>query len=104
MTLNKNYFYLMKQTHLTVTKILIARGHDENSAAIGRSQVHVWSRPKDTWNSGGVHPFSEGPKWTGIQEANHVIKDSTPITVFLLFFTKVIQLLVAETNKYYSQY
>jgi hypothetical protein len=30
---------------------------------------------------------------------------STPITIFLLFFIEVIQLLVAETNnKYYNQY
>jgi hypothetical protein len=39
-----------------------------------------------------------------IQEAPHVNKDYTPITVFLLSFMEVIQLLVAETNKYYSQY
>jgi hypothetical protein len=32
-----------------------------------------------------------------------VNKDSTPITIFLLFFVEVIQLLVAETNKYCSQ-
>jgi hypothetical protein len=31
-------------------------------------------------------------------------KDSTPINIFLLFFTDMIQLLVAETNKYYYQY
>jgi hypothetical protein len=35
----------------------------------------------------------------------HGNKDSTtPITIFLLFFKEVIQLLVAETNKYYNQY
>jgi len=38
-----------------------------------------------------------------IQEGRHANKDSTPITVFLLFFMDVIQLLVAETNKNYSQ-
>jgi hypothetical protein len=32
-----------------------------------------------------------------------VIKDSTQIAVFLLFM-EVIQLVVAESNKYYSQY
>jgi len=38
-----------------------------------------------------------------IQEQLHV-NNSTQITIFLLFFMKVIQLLVAETNKYYNQY
>jgi len=29
-------------------------------------------------------------------------QDSTPITIFLLFFMEVIQMLVADTNKYNS--
>jgi hypothetical protein len=33
-----------------------------------------------------------------------VNKDWAPVTAFLLFFMEVIQLLVTETNKYYSQY
>jgi hypothetical protein len=33
-----------------------------------------------------------------------VKKDSTPITIFLLLFFKMIQLLVAEANKYNNQY
>jgi hypothetical protein len=39
-----------------------------------------------------------------IQEMPHVNKDAKPITIFLLFFMEVIQLLVVETNKYYNQY
>jgi len=37
---------------------------DKDSATAGcasASQVHVWSRPQDTWNSGDVHPFTGGP-------------------------------------------
>jgi hypothetical protein len=38
-----------------------------------------------------------------IQDVPHMNKDSTPITVFLLFLMELIQLLMAETNKYYNQ-
>jgi len=50
-----------------------------------------------------VHPFSGGPSGLRIEEVPHVNKYSAPVTVFLLFM-EVIQLLVAEANKYYSQY
>lgn len=36
------------------------------------------------------------------QDMSHVNKDSTSITIFL--FMEAIQLLLAETHKYYSQY
>jgi hypothetical protein len=57
-----------------------------------------------TWNSGGVHPFSGSTSGLRTQEVPHVNKDSTPITVFLCFFMKMIQLLVADTTEYYNQY
>jgi len=66
------------------------RGHDEDFDAASVSQVHIWSRPQVTWNSGGVHTFTGGPSGLRVQEAIHVTKDSTPITVFLLFFMGVI--------------
>jgi hypothetical protein len=74
-----------------------------NSNVMG-SQVHIWSRSQHTRNSGGVHPFTGGPCGLRIQETPHMKRDFIPITVFLLFFMEVIQLLVTETNKYYSQY
>jgi hypothetical protein len=88
----------MKQAHLTVTKEMT------KTVVASRSQVHIWSRPWDTWNSGGIHPFTGGPSGMRIQDVHCVNQDSTPITVFLLFFMKVIQLLVTDTDKYYSQY
>jgi hypothetical protein len=54
--------------------------------------------------AGGVHPFIGGPSGMRIQEVPRVNKNSTPITIFLPFFMEEIQLLVAETNKYYSKY
>jgi hypothetical protein len=76
------------------------RGYDKDSVAASGSQVHIRSRLQDTWNSGGVHPFTGGPSGLRIQEVPHVNKDYTPIIVFLLFYMEVIQLLVAETSKY----
>jgi hypothetical protein len=54
------------------------------------------------WNSGGVHPFTGGNNGLRTQKATHVNKDSAPITIFLLFFMEMMQLLVTETSKYYN--
>jgi hypothetical protein len=62
------------------------------------SQVHICSRPQHPWISGGVHCATGDPSELKIQE------DSAPITIFLLFFMEVIQLLLAEAYKYYNQY
>jgi hypothetical protein len=95
---------------MTVTKTLIltwtptlTEDTMKTAAASGR-QVHTWSRPQGTWNSGGVCAFRGGHSGLRIQEVPHMKKDSTPFIVFLLFCMEVIQLLVAETNKYYNQY
>jgi hypothetical protein len=75
--------------------ILTDSGRDDSATASG-SQVLIWSRPQDTSNSGGIHPFTGGTSGLMIQEELHVNKDSTPIIVGLLFFTEVIQKLVEE--------
>jgi len=64
----------------------------------------VFGQDHNTWNVGGTHPFTGGHCGFKIQEAPYVNKDSAPIIIFLLFFVEVIQLLVAETTKYYNQY
>jgi hypothetical protein len=69
--------------------------HNKESAVPSESQVYIWSGLQDTWNSGGVHPYTGGPSGLRIQEVPHMNMDSTPIIVFLLFFREVIQLLVA---------
>jgi len=71
------------------------RRHD--FAAASGTQIHIWSRPQDTWNSDSVHPFTEGPSGLTIQEMPHVNKDSTLRIVFFLFSRKVRQLLVVLT-------
>jgi len=108
-TLNRDYFWrltLMKKSHVTVTKTPIpawtptqVSGHDENFATVecasGR-QVHVWSRSQDTWNSDSVYHFTGVPRGLRIHKEPHVNKDSTPVTIFLLFFMEGIQQLVAR--------
>jgi hypothetical protein len=37
-------------------------------------------------------------------EAPHINKDSSPLSIFMLFFFEIIQLSVEETNRYYHQY
>jgi hypothetical protein len=57
--------------------------------------LELWWCPAFHWRS----------QWIEDTRDPHVNKDSTPITAFLLIFIEeVIQLLVAVTDKYYSQY
>jgi len=98
----------MKQSHLTVTVDMMKTLLLQTVTVMQVRVKFVFGRDHNTfqhtWNSGGIHPFTGCPSGLRIQEAPHVNKDSTPITAFLLFFMEVSQLLVAETNKFYSQY
>jgi hypothetical protein len=67
-----------------------------NASWANGSQGHVWSRSQDTWNSGNVHPSIGDLSGLRIQEAPHVKKASTSITIFLLFSMEVIQMLVTD--------
>jgi hypothetical protein len=79
----------------------VAAGDNNNGTG---SQDNIWSRLLHQWNSGGVHPFIGVLSGLKIQEAPHLNKDTLPFTVISLSFVVVIQLLVAEANKYYNQY
>jgi hypothetical protein len=54
--------WLTKWAHLTVTKTstLTPREDMMETAVASGCQVHVWSRPKDTCNVDGIHPFFTG--------------------------------------------
>jgi len=58
---------LRKLAHLTVIQTLPPIRDVVKTAAASGSEVRIWSRPQDTWNSGGVHPFTGGPSGLGIQ-------------------------------------
>jgi hypothetical protein len=81
------------------TKAILCDSGSEDTLAVGSnsnksgSQGKVWSR-QHTWNSGGVHPFTGGPQWSGVRIQGTAI--------FFLFFMDVIHLFVADTNKYYN--
>jgi hypothetical protein len=76
-----------KQSHLTVTmdmmKTLLLQAV---TIMLVRGQHHVWSRPPHAWNSSGVHPFTGCSYGLRIQGVTDVNEDSTPSTIFLLFF------------------
>ena len=50
-----------------------------------------------------VHTFTGAPSGKSIAAA-HVTRESTPLSVLLLFVTEIITLLVVETNRYYQQF
>jgi len=92
-----------KQAHLTLTKTLtLAQTPTLTEDMMKTVLLQV----------GAQFIFGQGHRTPGImvisifsleisvdQEAPHFNMDSTPITVFVLFFMKVIQLLVTETSK-----
>ena len=49
-----------------------------------------------------VHTFI-GPPNGKSSEAAHITRESTPLSILLLFFTEILTLLV-ETNRYYHQF
>jgi hypothetical protein len=51
-----------------------------------------------------IHKFTGGPSGLRQNEAPHINKDSSPLSVFMLSFIEIIPLLVEETNRYYHQY
>jgi hypothetical protein len=67
------------------------------------SSSSSWGPPQRLGRRGANH-FSGGAVGINLHEAPRVNKDSTPFCVFMLLFTRIIHLLVEETNRYYHQY
>jgi len=51
-----------------------------------------------------IHPFVRPAKGVKKSEAPHINKDSSPLSVLMLFFTEILYLLVEQTNVYYQQH
>jgi hypothetical protein len=66
------------------------------------SSSSLWGPPQH--DRRGSNHFSGGARGANLNEAPHVNKDSTPLCVFMLYFTAIIHLLVVETNRYYHLY
>jgi hypothetical protein len=63
-----------------------------------------WTDTRQSQHSASVvHKFTG---WLSVLQQNkapHINKESTPVSIFMLFFLEM-QLLVVETNRYYHQY
>jgi hypothetical protein len=55
-------------------------------------------------NQTHVHRFTGGDGGKKKNEAPHTNKESSHLSVFMLYFASVIDLLVTQTNRYYHQY
>jgi hypothetical protein len=62
-----------------------------------------WGPPQQ-YSRKSANNFSGGAVGINLNKAPHVNKDPTPLCVFMLFFTGIIQLLVEETNRHYHPY
>jgi hypothetical protein len=51
-----------------------------------------------------VHPSVGPAKGVKKCEASHINKDSSPLSVLMLFFAQIFHLLVEQTNPYYQQH
>jgi hypothetical protein len=76
---------------------------DDEELQPSSSSPSSWGPPQQHGRR-GVNNFSGGAVGINLNEAPHVNKDSTPLCVFMLFFSEIIHLLVEETNRYYHQY
>jgi hypothetical protein len=62
-----------------------------------------WTLPPWPRNS-VIHTYTGGPSGLKNSEAPHINDGSSPLSVFLLYFTEIIPLLVVESNRYYHNY
>jgi len=62
----------------------------------------TWGPPQG--RNTNIHPFVGPAKGVKKSEAPHINKDSSPLSVLMMFFTEVFHLLVEKTNVYYQQH
>jgi hypothetical protein len=60
----------------------------------------TWGLPQG--RNRNIHPFVSPAKVVKKSEAPHINKDSSPLSVLMLFFTEMFYLLVEQTNIYYQ--
>jgi hypothetical protein len=75
---------------------------DEAQAATCSGASPTWGPPQG--RNINIHPFVGPAKGLKNSEAPHINKDSSPLSVLMLFFTQIFQLLVEQTNLYYQQH
>ena len=60
--------------------------------------------PGDPSRYTNIHPFVGPAKGVKKCEAPHINKDSSPLSVLMMFSTEIFHLLVEQTNMYYQQH
>ena len=118
----------LKLEEEAITKILVADTDSESDAEVSDveeedkqqqiiQQASVQDKPQAPTSGGvlppwgppqgrniNVHPFVGPAKGVKKSEAPHINKDSSPLSVLLLFYTEILHLLVEQTNLYYKQF
>jgi hypothetical protein len=79
-----------------------ASAQDKPQAATSGGVLSPWGLPQG--RNINVHPFVGPAKGVKKSEAPHINKDSSPLSVLMLFFTEIFHLLVEQTNLYYEQF
>jgi hypothetical protein len=74
---------------------------DEPQAATSGGELTTWGPPQG--RNTNMHPFVSPAKGVKNSEAPHINKDIL-LSVLMLFFTQIFQLLVEQTNLYYQQH
>jgi hypothetical protein len=80
--------------------------HEQASAQQDEAQTATSGEASPTWGplqARNIHPFVGPAKGLKNSEASHINKDSSPLSVLMLFFTQIFQL-VEQTNLYYQQH
>src|SRR5215510_9810950 len=70
--------------------------------AASSGKLPIWGPPQR--RNTNIHPFVGPEKGVKKCEAPHINKDSSPLSVLMLFFTEIFHLLVKQTNVYYQQH
>ena len=84
------------------------RGHQQQQQASAEIETQAaTSGGLPTWGllqgrNTNIHPFVSPAKGVKKCEAPHINKDSSPLSVLMLFFTEIFRLLVEQTNVYYQ--
>src|SRR5215471_10394447 len=65
-------------------------------------ELPTWGPPQGS--NTNIHPFVGPEKGLKKSEAPHINKDSSPLSVLMLFFTEIFHLLVEQSNMYYQQH
>ena len=62
----------------------------------------TWGPPQG--RNTNIHPFVGPAKGVKKSEAPHINKDSSPLSVLMMFLTEIFHLLVEQSNVYYQQH